>query len=103
MSHERRGGGGTGVSRRQAFKAAAAVAAAPFLLRDADAGQAGAAAQDAGTLEREWRQPPAANRPILLRGGTIVSLDPKVGDFARGDVLIEGTKIAMLIARCEAA
>ena len=102
MSHERRGGGGTGVSRRQAFEAAAAVAAAPFLLRDADAGQAGAAAQDAGTLEREWRQPPAANRPILLRGGTIVSLDPKVGDFARGDVLIEGTKIAAVGAQLQA-
>ena len=102
MSHERRGGGDTGVSRRQAFKAAAAVAAAPFLLRDADAGQAGAAAQDAGTLEREWRQPPAANRPILLRGGTIVSLDPKVGDFARGDVLIEGTKIAAVGAQLQA-
>ena len=98
MRHDRRGGGDSGgraVSRRDAFKAAAAaVAATPFLLSNANAAQSGAAAQDAGTLEREWRQPPAANRPILLRGGTIVSLDPKVGDFARGDVLIDGKKIA---------
>src|SRR4030095_336798 len=35
-----------------------------------------------------------SRRPILLRGGTIVSMDPKVGDFAKGDVLIEGRKIA---------
>ena len=34
------------------------------------------------------------NRRILLRGGTIISMDPAVGDFARGDVLIEGDKIA---------
>ena len=99
MRHERRGAGDSGasggraVSRRDAFKAAAAVAAASLLPRAAHA-QGGAAVGDAGTLEREWRQPPATNRPILLRGGTIVSLDPKVGDFARGDVLIDGKKIA---------
>src|SRR5262245_63496802 len=34
------------------------------------------------------------NRRILLRGGTIVSMDPKVGDFVKGDVLIQGKKIA---------
>src|SRR5262249_50089036 len=34
------------------------------------------------------------NRRILLRGGTIISMDPAVGDFARGDILIEGDKIA---------
>jgi cytosine/adenosine deaminase-related metal-dependent hydrolase len=31
---------------------------------------------------------------ILIRGGTIISMDPNVGDLAKGDVLIEGTKIA---------
>jgi cytosine/adenosine deaminase-related metal-dependent hydrolase/ribose/xylose/arabinose/galactoside ABC-type transport system permease subunit len=29
----------------------------------------------------------------LIRGGTVLSLDPKVGDLAKGDVLIEGDRI----------
>lgn len=29
----------------------------------------------------------------LLRGGTVLSLDPTIGDFATGDVLIEGDRI----------
>jgi len=33
-------------------------------------------------------------RRILLRGGIVLSLDPKVGDFASADVLIDGTKVA---------
>ncbi len=32
-------------------------------------------------------------RRILLRGGAVMSMDPRVGDFAQGDVLIEGRKI----------
>lgn len=32
-------------------------------------------------------------RRVLLKGGTVVSLDDAVGDLARGDVLIEGEKI----------
>jgi 5-methylthioadenosine/S-adenosylhomocysteine deaminase len=32
-------------------------------------------------------------RRILLRGGVVLSLDSKVGDFDRGDVLIDGKKI----------
>ena len=82
-----------GLSRRDVFKTAAAIAAAPFLLREADAAQRPPGPEDAGTLERQWREGPASREPILLRGGTIVSMDPKVGDFARGDVLIDGKKI----------
>jgi 5-methylthioadenosine/S-adenosylhomocysteine deaminase len=82
------------VSRRDAFKAAAALAAIPLLLRDSLAAQGGPTADDAGTLERLWRDAPATRRPIVLRGGTIVSLDPAVGDFVKGDVLIDGKKIA---------
>jgi cytosine/adenosine deaminase-related metal-dependent hydrolase len=79
-------------SRRDVFKAAAGIAAAPILLRNADAAQQPPVTADAGTLDRAWRQaaPPPA---ILLRGGTIISMDAKVGDFASGDVLIQGTKI----------
>ena len=32
-------------------------------------------------------------RRILLRGGVVLSLDPKVGDFDKADVLIDGKKI----------
>ena len=30
----------------------------------------------------------------LFRGGTVLTLDPHLGDFRRGDVLIEGARIA---------
>ena len=33
-------------------------------------------------------------RRILLRGGAVLSLDARVGDFEKADVLIDGTKIA---------
>src|SRR5215510_8492986 len=33
-------------------------------------------------------------RRIILRGGVVLSLDPKVGDFEKADVLIEETRIA---------
>jgi cytosine/adenosine deaminase-related metal-dependent hydrolase len=33
-------------------------------------------------------------RRILLRGGAVLSLDPRVGDFERADVMVDGTKIA---------
>jgi 5-methylthioadenosine/S-adenosylhomocysteine deaminase len=32
-------------------------------------------------------------RRILLKGGTIITMDPSLGDIVRGDVLIEGKKI----------
>ena len=35
-------------------------------------------------------------RPILLRGGVVLSLDPKVGDFEKADVLINGKTIAQI-------
>jgi hypothetical protein len=35
----------------------------------------------------------AQTRRIVLRDGIVLSLDPKVGDFERADVLIEGKKI----------
>ena len=49
---------------------------------------------------------PTAGDPkhrILLRGGTIVSLDPKIGDLIRGDVLIQGKRIAAIGPELEAA
>jgi cytosine/adenosine deaminase-related metal-dependent hydrolase len=35
-------------------------------------------------------------RRIVLRGGVVLSLDPKVGDFERADVLIDGKTIARI-------
>jgi 5-methylthioadenosine/S-adenosylhomocysteine deaminase len=37
-----------------------------------------------------------ADDRTLLKGGTVLSLDPDVGNFAKGDVLIEGSKIAAI-------
>src|SRR5580704_6849777 len=45
---------------------------------------------------------PDPKRRVLLRGGTIISMDDKVGDFAVGDILIEGSRIAAVGASIEA-
>jgi len=40
--------------------------------------------------------PPDSGRPgrrYIIRGGSVMSLDPQVGDFAQADVLVEGKKI----------
>lgn len=82
--------------RRRFFEAGAALAiaaASSLLSRRADAAQRPRTPEDAGTLEPSWRQGVAPNQRLLLKGGTIVSLDPGVGDFVKGDVLIEGKKI----------
>jgi cytosine/adenosine deaminase-related metal-dependent hydrolase len=34
-----------------------------------------------------------AGRRYIIRGGSVMSMDPKLGDFARADVLVEGKKI----------
>jgi 5-methylthioadenosine/S-adenosylhomocysteine deaminase len=39
---------------------------------------------------KDWNK----GRRILLKGGTILSIDPAIGDFLKGDVLIDGTKIS---------
>jgi 5-methylthioadenosine/S-adenosylhomocysteine deaminase len=44
--------------------------------------------------EREPEDSGRHGRRILIRGGAVMSMDPKVGDFAQADVLIEGSKIA---------
>src|SRR4030095_10561468 len=37
--------------------------------------------------------PPVQGSRLLLKGGCVLSLDPKVGDFDTADVLIEGSRI----------
>jgi 5-methylthioadenosine/S-adenosylhomocysteine deaminase len=75
-------------SRRNFIKGAAAtgVAAAAlnlFLPRKA-------AAQDDGGLPDDTGRP---GRRYVIRGGSVMTMDPQWGDFPQGDVLIEGKKI----------
>jgi 5-methylthioadenosine/S-adenosylhomocysteine deaminase len=79
------------MSRRDALKAGATIAAGAA----AAGGFAGEA--DAQDVRRFDQQPPVdAKHRILLKGGTIISMDAKVGDLAKGDVLIEGSKISAI-------
>ena len=50
------------------------------------------AARAQGAADAELTRLQKARR-IVLKGGIVLSLDPKVGDFANGDVLIEDGKI----------
>lgn len=43
-----------------------------------------------------------AGRKLLLKGGHVLSMDPSVGDFAEGDVLIDGKKIVAVGVNLEA-
>jgi cytosine/adenosine deaminase-related metal-dependent hydrolase len=46
---------------------------------------------------------PRASSRVLLKGGTIISMDPKIGDIAKGDLLIEGKKITYVGNTLDAA
>ena len=75
-----------GVSRRQflcttAIGAVAAPAIAASVIAPAKAQQAPSGAA-------------APGRPILIKGGCVLSLDRAVGDFEQADVLIEGSRIS---------
>jgi 5-methylthioadenosine/S-adenosylhomocysteine deaminase len=87
------------ITRRGALKAgatfAATGAAAVGSLSDA------VGAENLRRFERQ-RAVDSKHR-ILLKGGTIVSMDPKVGDVVQGDVLIEGKKIAAIAPELNAA
>jgi hypothetical protein len=76
------------ISRRGALKVGATVAVAA-------GGFAGAAAAEDLRIDSKNR--------ILLKGGAIVSMDPKVGDLVKGDLLIEGTKIAAIAPEIDPA
>src|SRR6476469_1281823 len=72
-----------GLSRRQFLCTTAAGVAAVPLVTAAAGGEAQAATKQT--------QP---GRPILIKGGCVLSLDRAVGDFEKADVLIEGKKIS---------
>jgi len=70
-----------GLSRRHFLCSTAAVAAAPAI--------AASAIEEAQAAPKRVQ----AGRPILIKGGCVLSLDKAVGDFETADVLIEGSKI----------
>lgn len=85
-------------SRRESLMAGAALAFA------AAAGPPGRTVFAAESGERFGSQTPLdPNQRLLLKGGTIVSMDSRVGDLAVGDVLIEGAKISAVAPNIDAA
>ncbi len=74
-------------SRRGFLKAAAAVGAGSSL---------SLFAPRAAWADNEARAPEGSGKRghrYLIKGGAVMSMDPKVGDFAQADVLVEGKKI----------
>ncbi|HEY1503706.1 MAG TPA: amidohydrolase family protein [Stellaceae bacterium] len=75
------------ISRRGLMKAGAIVAAsvaAPAMPRTAEAVES--------NVVQPGRGKP--NGRILIKGATIITMDEKLGDIAKGDLLVEGKKIA---------
>lgn len=90
-------------SRREFIRTGAAGLAGSTLAAAGCRPSGPAAPQDAGPLAGLRTATPAElqnlvgdgrQRRILLRGGIVLSLDPKVGDFERADVLVDGARIA---------
>src|SRR3984893_3893090 len=88
---------GDALSRRDLLKVGAALVAttAPSFSVEAEAGgdQRSQTVEDAGTLEHLAPRNTNPNHRILLRGGTVISMDPTTGDFAKADLLIQEKKI----------
>ncbi len=64
------------------------------VLKLATLGVSGALFAPAMRLTGALAADPLGRERVLLKGGTVLSLDRKVGDFERGDVLLESAKIA---------
>jgi cytosine/adenosine deaminase-related metal-dependent hydrolase len=80
-------------SRRDFLKAATATGVAAAGLNLFAARPAGAHDDDDNGLPRHSGRP---GRRYIIRGGAVMSMDPKVGDFANADVLVIGNKIAKI-------
>jgi 5-methylthioadenosine/S-adenosylhomocysteine deaminase len=77
-------------SRRNFLKGAAATGVAGAAAAGLNLFAARPAAADGDDAPRESGRP---GRRYVIRGGSVMSMDPKVGDFAEGDVLVEGKRI----------
>ena len=99
MKNKVQGSGQTPLSssRRGFLRNAAVLAAATA------PGAALAQPKESEIVDRITRRNPDVNHKILLKGGTIVSMDANVGDFAKGDLLIQGKKIAAVAASLPAS
>lgn len=94
MKHE------SNLSRRSVLQLGATLAAGIAAVRGASTD---ALAADAAAMRRFQQQKAVDPKGrTLLRGATIVSMDDKVGDLARGDILIEGKKIAAIAPEIKA-
>src|SRR5438067_10482330 len=80
--------GSHSASRRDFLKATAATGAA--VAAGLNLFAARPAAADGGDPPLDSGRP---GRRYVIRGGSVMSLDPQVGDFAQADVLVEGKKI----------
>ncbi len=84
-----------GASRREFLTATAATAAATAAgLAAASCAPTQTGAGAAASSPPQDLVGDARKRRILLRGGVVLTLDPKVGDFENADVLIDGMRIA---------
>ena len=83
---------GAGRSRRRFLQASlvGGVACAGSLVSVASGQSERKEGQVRERLERQSRDPRGR---ILIKGATIISMDPQVGDLLKGDLLIEGEKI----------
>lgn len=85
------------LTRRDVLKASALGAAATLT---------GLGASQAQAAAREQVGPPQGagepGRRVLLKGGTVLSMDDGVGNFATGDVLVEGKRIVEVAASIDA-
>jgi 5-methylthioadenosine/S-adenosylhomocysteine deaminase len=86
------------VSRRGALKAGAVLAAGTAA---GDGFSGPARADDVRRFDGQQSIDPKSR--ILLKGATIVSMDDKVGDLVKGDLLIEGSKISAIAPEINAA
>src|SRR5918994_45132 len=86
-----------GVSRRGFLQASAAGLAAGTLAGSGLAGTALAEDFDPG------HRRPRRGRRVLIKGGVVLTMDPTIGDFEQADVLIEGSRIAMVRPNIRAA
>jgi 5-methylthioadenosine/S-adenosylhomocysteine deaminase len=89
-------------TRRDFIKAGAAGLAASALPacgrspESASAAQQGDGLRSATDADLQGLVGDGQRRRILLRGGVVLSLDPRVGDFDKADVLIDGKRIAQI-------
>ena len=77
----------------------------PFMSAPADSNSGAKAAQAARTTISAESLPEMSGEKgmrILIKGGVVMSVDDAIGNFAKGDVLIEGDKIVEVAAHIEA-